>query len=74
MPQSTYDLLTGSHAAYYDRAAELPKGFGYALVYYDTGLGSSATPELVRAAMEGVRQKPQIDPAKLKELLKSGTE
>jgi hypothetical protein len=74
MSDATYDLLNGSHARYYDRGADFPKGFGYALVYYDTGLGSSASAELVKAALAGAKQKPQIDPGKVKELLKTGTE
>ena len=53
---------------YFDLSAEFPEGFGYGLIYYDTGLGSSVPDDVIKAALEGAKRPAQIDPAKLKEL------
>jgi hypothetical protein len=47
---------------------EFPEGFGYGLIYYDTGLGSSVSVDVTKAALEGAKRPAQVDPAKLKEL------
>ena len=53
---------------YFDLSAEFPEGFGYGLIYYDTGLGSSVPDDVIKAALEGAKRPAQVDPAKLKEL------
>jgi hypothetical protein len=53
---------------YFDLSAEFPEGFGYGLIYYDTGLDSSVPDDVIKAALEGAKRPAQIDPAKLKEL------
>jgi hypothetical protein len=45
-----------------------PEGFGYGLIYYETGLGPSIPVAETRAALAGARRPSQIDPASLKEL------
>ena len=57
------------HGAYYfDLSEEFPEGFGYGLIYYDTGLGSSVSVDVTKAALAGAKRPAQVDPAKLKEL------
>jgi hypothetical protein len=68
LSESQYNTLNATHAQYYDFSDELPAGFGYALIYYDTGLGSSVSPEITKAGLDRANHPPQIDPAKLKEL------
>ena len=53
---------------YFDLSEEFPEGFGYGLIYYDTGLGSSVPVDVTKAALEGAKRPAQVDPAKLKEL------
>jgi hypothetical protein len=53
---------------YFDLSQEFPEGFGYGLIYYDTGLGSSVPDDVIKAALEGAKRPAQVDPAKLKEL------
>jgi hypothetical protein len=55
-------------AYYFDLSEEFPEGFGYGLIYYDTGLGSSVSVDVTKAALEGAKRPAQVDPAKLKEL------
>ena len=53
---------------YFDLSGEFPEGFGYGLIYYDTGLGSSVPDDVIKAALEGAKRPAQVDPAKLKQL------
>ena len=53
---------------YFDLSEEFPEGFGYGLIYYDTGLGSSVPVDVTKAALAGAKRPAQVDPAKLKEL------
>jgi hypothetical protein len=53
---------------YVDLSEEFPEGFGYGLIYYDTGLGSSVPVDVTKAALAGAKRPAQVDPAKLKEL------
>jgi hypothetical protein len=53
---------------YFDLSEEFPEGFGYGLIYYDTGLASSVPVAVTKAALEGSKRPAQVDPAKLKEL------
>lgn len=51
-----------------DLSEELPEGFGYGLIYYETGLGPSTPVSETKAALEGAKRPAQVDPAKLREL------
>jgi hypothetical protein len=52
----------------FDLSEEFPKGFGYGVIYYETGLGPSIPVNETRAALAGAKRPAQVDPAKLKEL------
>jgi hypothetical protein len=66
--QYEYDMLNATRAYSYDVSGEFSKGFGYGLVYYDTGLGPSVSEEVTRAALDRAKKPAQIDPAKLRDL------
>ena len=53
---------------YFDLSQEFPEGFGYGLIYYDTGLGSSVPVDVTKAALAGAKRPAQVDPTELKEL------
>jgi hypothetical protein len=53
---------------YYDLSNEFPEGFGYGVVYYDTGLASSVPVAVTKAALEGSKHPAQVNPANLREL------
>ena len=53
---------------YFDLSEEFPEGFGYGLIYYDTGLASSVPVAVTKAALEGAKRPAQVDPANLREL------
>jgi hypothetical protein len=52
----------------FDLSEEFPEGFGYGLIYYETGLGPSISVNETKAALAGAKRPAQVDPAKLKEL------
>jgi hypothetical protein len=61
-------------AMFHDYASEFPKGFGYALLYVnDGGAGPDASPDTIKAAIEGQRRPPQIDVDKLKDIWSAGS-
>ena len=60
-------------APYYDYLAkEFPGGFGYAL-YASGDAGPEAPAEIVKAALSGIKEQPQIDPADLTAIWSSGS-
>lgn len=61
-----------SAASFYDYSGEFPKGFGYAL-YADGAAGPDASPEVVKAAINRNRPKPQVDPKALMQIWNTGT-
>jgi hypothetical protein len=44
----TKKYIVGPH--YFDLSEDFPQGFGYGLVYYDTGLGSRVPVDVTKAA------------------------
>jgi hypothetical protein len=52
----------------FDLSDEFPEGFGYGLIFYETGLGPSIPVNETKAALAGAKRPAQVDPAKLKEL------
>jgi hypothetical protein len=67
-----YEGKGKSEASFYDYSKEFPGGFGYAL-YADGTAGPEAPADVVRAALSGTKEKPQIDPAELKAIWGSGS-
>jgi hypothetical protein len=51
-----------------DLSEEFPEGFGYALIFYDTGLGPSTPVAETKAALRGAKRPAQVNPANLREL------
>jgi hypothetical protein len=64
--------VAGSHyvagSYLFDLSDEFPEGFGYGLIFYETGLGPSIPVNETKAALAGAKRPAQVDPAKLKEL------
>jgi len=59
---------------FHDFSNEFPKGFGYALLYVnDGGAGPDASPDTIKAAIDGQRRPPQIDIDKLKDIWSAGS-
>lgn len=63
------ELLRYSSASFWVRSSKLARGYGYALDA-DGGAGPSVNPAAVKAATEQ-QSKPQIDPARLRQILNS---
>jgi len=62
-------------AMFHDYSSEFPEGYGYALLYLkDGGAGPDASPDAVKAAIEGQRRPPQIDLDKLKDIWSAGSD
>jgi hypothetical protein len=51
-----------------DLSEEFPKGFGYSLIFYETGLGPSIPVAETKAALQGAKRPAQVNPANLREL------
>jgi hypothetical protein len=61
-------------AMFYDFSNEFPKGYGYALLYVNDGdAGPAASPDTVKAAIEGQRRPQQINLDRLREIWGAGS-
>jgi hypothetical protein len=67
-----YEGKGKSEASFYDYSKEFPGGFGYAL-YASGDAGPEASAEIVKAALSGTKEQPQIDPADLTAIWSSGS-
>lgn len=65
------DLGEDTHFSFYDYASEFPKGYGYAL-YAEGGAGPDVSPAVVKAAVDGLKSPPRIDPNELKDIWSTG--
>jgi hypothetical protein len=65
------DLPDDSGLSFYDESNELPKGYGYAL-YAEGAAGPDVSPETVKAAVDGLKAPPQVDPRNLKSIWGTG--
>ncbi|MER9018975.1 hypothetical protein [Mesorhizobium sp. M0898] len=63
----------GDEVSFYAYGGNLSTGFGYAL-YADGEAGPEASPAVVKAAAEGKKVKPQIDPADLRTVWNTGNQ
>ncbi len=71
--EGLYEGKGRSEATFYSYANNFPGGFGYAL-YADGGAGPSASPALVRAALDGANKTPQVDPEELNKIWSAGSD
>jgi hypothetical protein len=64
-------IVGNAPVSFYDYSREFPKGFGYAL-YADGTAAPSVSAATLKAALTGKKPSPQVDPKKLRDILRTG--